>query len=367
MQKIAKPLVRTGAARTVLAGRRAHRLFIKWFPHDTRNDVIAAAIGASSHYIHFGRNYSVITAPVRYVVQMLSTWLLLWRHRPAVVFVTSPPIFAPLTVWLYTAATGASFIMDCHSGVFDRKWRFVAGLHRFVAKRACMVMVTNSVHAAVYRQWGARPFILGDLMPPVPTLADHGRAGCFTVVVACSFALDEPIGEILAAAAITPSVQFLITGNHLKDTRLRGVKVAANVQFTGFLEKSEYLAVLQRADAVMALTTRDHTMQNAAYEALALRKPMVLSDWQVLRATYKGAAAYAKNTPEGIAQAVSQVVSQRAVYAAAVSQVYEERQKLWMAKSAALRQFLDQFDEPASPQGAVLRATQILCEQTFDR
>jgi glycosyltransferase involved in cell wall biosynthesis len=198
-------------------------------------------------------------------------------------------------------------------------------------------------------------------------MADTGLADCFTVVVACSFARDEPICEILAAAATTPSVRFLITGNYLKDMRLRGVQVAANVQFTGFLEKSEYFAVLHRADAVMALTTRDHTMQNAAYEALALHKPMVLSDWPVLRATYKGSAAYAQNTPEGIAQAVLQVVSQRAVFAAAVSQVYEERQTLWLAKSAALRQFLDQLDEPAPPDGAVLRATQILCEQSVER
>ncbi len=64
------------------------------------------------------------------------------------------------------------------------------------------------------------------------------------------------------------------------------------MKFTGYLTNSDYDAELANCDVVMALTTRDHTMQRAGYEAIAAAKPQVTADFKVLRDFHADAAIY---------------------------------------------------------------------------
>ena len=56
---------------------------------------------------------------------------LLFRRRPKIVFVQSPPSFAVLFVYLYCALTDSRFVVDAHSAAFlYAAWRRPEFLYR---------------------------------------------------------------------------------------------------------------------------------------------------------------------------------------------------------------------------------------------
>jgi hypothetical protein len=48
-------------------------------------------------------------------------------------------------------------------------------------------------------------------------------------------------------------------------------------------------------------------MQMGAYEALSLEKPIITSDWQILRESFGKGAVYVKNTPESICYGIHEM------------------------------------------------------------
>jgi hypothetical protein len=76
--------------------------FIVWLGYHRRSELLAEHLGASLHFVRWGRSGSVIQAPFRYVVQTWKTWRILRQERPDVVVVQNPPIFCALAVYLYT-------------------------------------------------------------------------------------------------------------------------------------------------------------------------------------------------------------------------------------------------------------------------
>ena len=58
----------------------------------------------------------------------------------------------------------------------------------------------------------------------------------------------------------------------------------------------------------MVLVKNNHTMLCGAYEAVAMEKPLITSDWPVLRSYFNRGTLYVDNSPEGIERAVSEVL-----------------------------------------------------------
>ena len=127
----------------------------------------------------------------------------------------------------------------------------------------------------------------------------------FNVAFISTFANDEPVDEVVAAAALVPEVNFYITG----DTRRRPAEFFAaappNVTFTGFLNPNgEYLGLLRGMDAAIVLTTRNYTLQLGGCGAVAVGKPLITSDWPYLHEVFGGGTLFVPNTTEGIRDGV---------------------------------------------------------------
>ncbi|MGD9857163.1 MAG: glycosyltransferase [Planctomycetaceae bacterium] len=117
-----------------------------------------------------------------------------------------------------------------------------------------------------------------------------------------------------------------------------------NVRFTGFLSAGEYVGQLQASDAVMALTTRDHTMQRGAYEAVYLGKPVVTSDFEVLRASFpKGTVHVRASSPEAIVRGLETLRCNLPRYRNEAEELRAEKFAHWDTVAARL---LDQFQLP---------------------
>lgn len=66
-------------------------------------------------------------------------------------------------------------------------------------------------------------------------------------------------------------------------------------------------------------------MQRGGYEAMALEKPLITSNWGVLRETFYLGTVYIANTSEAIAKAVTQALSERPRLVAEMRQLRCER------------------------------------------
>jgi glycosyltransferase involved in cell wall biosynthesis len=131
-------------------------------------------------------------------------------------------------------------------------------------------------------------------------------------------------------------VQFYITGDPIRARKTFLQHHPKNVNFTGFLPDEEYLGLLRGVQAIIVLTTHNHTMQRGACEAVSLGKPIITSDWPVLRSYFNKGTIFVNNSGEGIKEGILQMKEKREILEKEVLLLQQERQLEWEGKYAAL-------------------------------
>ncbi len=327
------------AIRTDLDG-----LFIVWGkPHGShRSQLTARLLGLEVAHVFTETRRSVFNAGWRYLRQARKTMRLLNQKQPQVVFVQNPPIFAALCVYLWSRfrRTGTQFIIDSHTdALLAPWWRWLSPLHRFLSKRAVTTLVTNEHLRQLVAGWGATAHILGD---PPATFPHREKpalpAKAFTVALVSTASYDEPIEPVLAAARQLPAVHFYITGNWAKrrsdiPAQTRGDE---NIHFTGYMPDEQFYGLLEAVDVVMCLTTQNHTIQSGANEALWLGRPIITSDWPLLREYFYQGAVFVDNSAAGIEQAVLTAQQNHRALQAEITQLQGARRREWQQKAAEI-------------------------------
>ena len=313
--------------------------YISWAESCSRSDHTARELGGTSHLIYasrFGSTASTIL--LKYAVQWIRTARVLRRERPDVVFVMTPPLFAALPALLYTRRRRKRLVLDAHSAAFlHPRWRRLQWLQRALCRRAVTNLVHNDYTAALVREVGGHATLVPDVPIKFAERERFPRPERFTVAVVCSFNYDEPIREILEAAATLPDVQFFMTGNprHLDPAVARSLP--PNVNLTGFLSTPAYGGLLTDADAVLTLTTRDHTMLRGAYEATYQGTPVIVSDWQILRDAFPTGAVCVDNSPSQIAAAIRTVQTELPRFRQEAQRLRDAKLERWKSTAAAIR------------------------------
>ncbi|MDQ2674357.1 MAG: glycosyltransferase, partial [Chloroflexota bacterium] len=197
--------------------RRA--VFVVWAtpPKGRRSLVLGTDLGVDEvAYLADEWRPGLAADPLKYPRHLWRTARLLLRRRPRVVFVQSPPSPAVWTVALYCAMTGARFVVDAHSDAFQRdRWLRPHWLNRLASRRAAATLVTDPHWAAWLERRGARAMVIPDIPrigsdgPPPP--APSPESG-FQLLVVNTWSVDEPLREVIAAAAELPDVTFHVTG-----------------------------------------------------------------------------------------------------------------------------------------------------------
>jgi hypothetical protein len=142
--------------------------------------------------------------------------------------------------------------------------------------------------------------------------ADGPEISPARIVVAGRLNDDEPVAAVLGAASLLPGVEVRLTGN--PDRLPAAVRAGApsNAVFVGLLPWNEFLSELASADLVGVFTTDPHVMSRAAFEAVGLGRPLVLSDSAGLRHRFGAAALFCENSAPSLAQALRQALRERA-------------------------------------------------------
>jgi glycosyltransferase involved in cell wall biosynthesis len=215
-------------------------------------------------------------------------------------------------------------------------------LHHFLARKAVTTIVTNEHFQQMIHGWGGHAFVLRDIPTTFSSASPRPTNGAFTVVVVNSYAADEPLEEVLDAAADIDGVQFYVTGKKSRGARRLPATLPDNVHLTGFLPEDDYYALLDGSQAVMCLTTRDHTMQRGACEALSLGKPIITSDWPILQNYFRKGTVHVDNTAGGIRQGIVQMQMNYKDYQAGIKELQREQQEEWRTRISLLTTLIEE-------------------------
>lgn len=285
--------------------KQKDRIFLNWVEHCSRSETLAGIFDTDLFFVRYLQSKGLLVTALRYCWALVhTTGLLLWR-RPKLVFVMNQPVFLPMLVYCVSLVCRFQYVIDSHSGLFNKKkWIWAHPIMKLVCRRALFTIVTNAVHQQIVKNWGAKVEVLGTLLVP-----DHGAerkaiGHSKTLVVIGTFAEDEPTLEILRAASCCADVQFYMTGDFKRANQAIMKMRPENVRFTGFLERDEYITLVKSVDGAMILVTSDHTMQRGAYEAMSWGTPIITSDWSILRSAFPRGAVFVKNDCEDIARGV---------------------------------------------------------------
>lgn len=331
---------------------------IAWAPYSRRSEMFARELGGPLHCVHHLRFQSPPHAPVKYVMQALSTLWRLFSERPRAVHVQNPPFVCGLTVALYCWVTGSCYVVEHHSAAFGRIWDWARPFQKLVVRRAVTNIVTDGHWGDVVRSWGGRrspahALVMHDAFLDLPEGEPFAVGPGRSIAFAGTFADDEPLDAVLDAARLVPDVRFYVTGDTAKAPQAVVAQAPPNVTFTGFLDvNGKYLGLLRAVDAVMVLTTRDHTLQLAGCEAIAVGTPLITSDWPYLRELFSTAAVYVAPTAESIRDGVAEATQRLPELRHEALEVRRAQRARWQAQMAQLRALVEAGAGVTQPRGA---------------
>jgi glycosyltransferase involved in cell wall biosynthesis len=250
----------------------------------------------------------------RYLSLVPATIRELWRQRPSWLVVQNPSILLAVVACILRPILGFRLIVDRHTNFMlgrppSLRKRLFTLLSRWTLRSADLTIVTNEFLADIVQTNGGRPFVLQDPLPDIETPPNDGERpdGHPRGLFICTFAPDEPYCEVIRAMDALPSQWTLsITGRPPAQGFPPDVQAIldrrANIRLTGFIPDREFFRLMASSDFVVVLTLAEHCLVCGAYEALALRRPFVLSDRTALR-DYFGSEVprYVGDRPDSIA------------------------------------------------------------------
>lgn len=330
------------------------KIFIVWGREMQLSNNLGRALGAEVIQVYYKKigPYN-LPAMVRYIFQAVETLLILMERKPDVVIVQNPPVFAPLTVLLYCKIFGAKLAIDSHTAAFlDEKWIRFHLLFKFVAKRAILNSCHNYKNLEILENWGVKPVMVMQFFNPVYDLAKlsepmkNGKIekilsqSNLPVMMVNRFAADDDYETVIAAAKLMPEADFFITGNP-DDAKVKLKNLPANVILTGYLEHQEFLKLMRRARVVLAFTLRPDTVLWSIREIMALNKPFVTTDSEVLRHYFGEVGVFAKSDPGELKEKILEAAAREEEIKQKIK-IFLEKDKLrWNQEISLCKKYLD--------------------------
>lgn len=319
------------ATATAVSSGRLPTLWISWSVHRRTTGLCAA----------WNVPLQIVRSPHtnrlrRWVDRASATFTMLRRYRPEILFVQNPSLALSIFAITTRRFFGFFLVIDAHNeGVrpYDRPGAVVRWVTRRLLKGADLTIVTNPALASDVSAAGGRPLVLPDSLPVPSGLPSKRDVAAPDVAVIATFRPDEPIEAIMEAAAKMPYVRFAFSGDASR-FRATHTGLPSNVQLTGFLPDPAYWKLLAQSRVVCDLTLKPDCLVCGAYEALALAKPMVLSDNPATRQIFGPAAILTGSTPGEIAEALRKALEQREQLEMKARELRQSFPARWQPQSA---------------------------------
>jgi glycosyltransferase involved in cell wall biosynthesis len=295
-------------------------LWLSWHDH-TRSRALAARLDVPLRAYAERR-----TGALRHLQGTLWTVRLLTTERPRVIFLQNSFLLL-LACAAYRQMAGRNrvhIVADCHNKSLKRDLGGPLGplfraLKRWSFRAVDLVVVSNEALVPIARRLCPQVVCLRDPLPQAspaaPPLQGPPLPGLTApwVLFVCSFEPDEPVEQLFAAALslADDGLSVVVTGDSARAAPSRLVRDHPRVFLPGWVELSVYQALLGEAGAAVVLTQDPDCLVCGAYEAIAARRPLVLSDTPLLRQAFAGCAAFTDHDPESIRRAVHERLGHR--------------------------------------------------------
>ena len=254
-------------------------------------------------------------------------------QNPSLLLTTLACLIKPIRRYYLVQDLHSYFSWDLPPGLRTMVYK---ALSRFCLRRADLTIGTNEPLKNVIEGMGARGYVLQDPIPAFAPMNGHTPSDERRIVFICTYADDEPVDEVFAAARmLNGEAKFFVTGRIPKG--MKTWSVPPNVVLTDFLSETDYLKLLHNADGVLALTTREHTLLCGAYEALAFRKPLILSSKRALREYFGDSMIYVENDARSIAEGVRKLYSAKPFFDRHADDLSHKLEREWPARFEGLR------------------------------
>lgn len=321
----------------------SERLWITW-EHQRRNRSLSARLNAELVELNYD-----LPRWIKHPWMAIRTVALLMVRRPQVLFAQNPSIVLSSLAVIYGKLSRCTVVIDSHNaGLFPLEGRNTAlnRVARWILRWADLTLVTNDNLRRYVEQQGGRSVVVPDPLPDFSVTATARPGDGFRVVFICTWAEDEPWQQVLDAALQVQDlgVVIVITGRFAK--RIAADSAPANVVLTGFISDSEFQQTVADADAVMVLTTRADCLNCGAYEAVALEKPLLLSDSRALREYFDEGVLYTDNSAADIARQLRLLQAGAVAQQQAIGQLKARLSSDWDRYRIALEQFLESKKKP---------------------
>ncbi len=287
---------------------------------------------------------------LRYLINALRTWRELRRRSPLHVMVVTPPVPAVLVAWAWCRFNGRRLVVDSHTGAYQgRRWGWSRRLHRWAFRHAQVVAHHTEEETEQALGWGVNALWVPDPLPHRDEASPVPRSSRPRIVVAGSFDANEPVGDVLAAAALLgEEVEVRLTGDSsLLPKRVR-IGAPANAVFTGYLAYDRFLGELDAADVVAVFTADDaeitYRLSRASSEAIGLGRPLVLFDLPGNRKRFGEAALLARADPASMATTLRQALARKEALAARSRRLRQRLEEHHHHAIARLRAVLDESE-----------------------
>jgi len=256
-------------------------------------------------------------------------------------------------VALYCRLAGAKFAIDSHTAVFlDEKWKRFHGLFKFAAKRAVLNSCHNYKNLEILKSWGVKPAMVMQFYNPVYSEAELNqpmqdekieqavKASNLPIMMVNRFAVDDDWQTVIKTAELMSKADFFITGDQA-DAGVMINNLPPNVFLTGYLEHQEFLKLMRRCRIILAFTLRPDTVLWSIREIMALNKPFVTTDSEVLKYYFNGIGLFAKSGAEELKQKISQVVENENEIKNKIKIFLVEDKKRWHDEVGQYKNFIN--------------------------
>ena len=281
----------------------------------------------------------------RYPTLALMTLVFLFRRKPKLVFCQNPSIVLTAVACFFKPIMGYALIVDRHSNFKlesvnskNIKWKIFHFLSRWTVKKADLTIVTNSYLRELCEKWQGHATVLQDKIPNIPEPPVNRSFDFFRndakkhVMCITTFDPDEPVHEMVEASRKFRDTAFYMTGNFRKVFKEseKDSRFEENTIFTGFIDDESYAWLLHKADVIVVLTTKEYLLNCGAYEAIAVGKPVLLSNTDTLKSYFGQDIVYADpNDSTSIAAGIEELLENQNQHAALISNKKKELNKKW--------------------------------------
>ncbi len=327
-------------------------VFLAWSSVAGRSHEIAAALGGEARCFYGVGLARRQPALIRYLVNSLRTVAYLVARRPRALIVTNPPVFAALVAYPYARLARAPLLLDSHPDAFrsDGPHARFLGIHSWLARRARATLVTTDDLVSRVEAWGGVGLVVHEPPPDREAMPGARLSARPRVLVLGTLSSDEPVLELLEAARRSPEFEFKLTGDTRRCEAALIESAPANVEFLGFLNGRDYSAALQGADIAVVLTTwLRWAVPRSAYDAVYARRPLVVSDSEVLREVFP-LAIPVRNDPPAIAAGIREAVVRHEELTRGSTQALHLQQMRWEAQLERLRMLISRNVDPRAPE-----------------